>query len=251
MTIEIRGTLEIDQDRGVIYFHDEHGRTAMRICSLPKGIPNPKYEPSYTEPPIDKGLKRAYVKCKVCGKPYFYDYIPYGLSSPIIVSDCGHSIGAFDRNLQTIPRDEWLKLCATEHPNNEIPDGLDITHMHGCNWAAKKSAQELMLELEQNVCDHGNKRDRCPDIKCRQGPNPKRFYWYAIYAPNINEVVGVHQSDINWKPEEGIDGDIMIPISKELHDTFGEDPESKWKTFKQLNELTKGEAQKLLDGVKK
>jgi len=41
-TIQIEGILEIDQDRGVIYFHsNEHGHTPLRICSLPKPIPDP------------------------------------------------------------------------------------------------------------------------------------------------------------------------------------------------------------------
>lgn len=36
----INGQLEIDSDRGVIYFHSEEGRTILRICSLPKPIPD-------------------------------------------------------------------------------------------------------------------------------------------------------------------------------------------------------------------
>jgi len=40
-TIQIEGILEIDQNRGVIYFHsNEHGNTPLRICSLPKPIPD-------------------------------------------------------------------------------------------------------------------------------------------------------------------------------------------------------------------
>lgn len=43
MTIQIEGILEIDQDRGVIYFHsNETGHSPLRICSLPKPIPNPE-----------------------------------------------------------------------------------------------------------------------------------------------------------------------------------------------------------------
>ena len=41
MTIQIRGILEIDRERGVIYFHDD-AHTVLRICSLPKPIPNPE-----------------------------------------------------------------------------------------------------------------------------------------------------------------------------------------------------------------
>jgi hypothetical protein len=43
MTLEIAGVLEIDYDRGVIYFHDVGtGQTVLRICSLPKPIPEGK-----------------------------------------------------------------------------------------------------------------------------------------------------------------------------------------------------------------
>lgn len=35
------GTLEIDERRGVIYFHDADGITVLRICHLPKPIPDP------------------------------------------------------------------------------------------------------------------------------------------------------------------------------------------------------------------
>lgn len=40
MSQYIRGQLEIDHDRGVIYFHDANfGITKLRICNLPKPIP--------------------------------------------------------------------------------------------------------------------------------------------------------------------------------------------------------------------
>jgi hypothetical protein len=42
MTIQIEGILEIDQNRGVIYFHSKlTGHTPLRICNLPKPIPDP------------------------------------------------------------------------------------------------------------------------------------------------------------------------------------------------------------------
>ena len=46
MTTTIKGELEIDSDRGVIYFHAAEGKflgtTVLRICSLPKPIPADK-----------------------------------------------------------------------------------------------------------------------------------------------------------------------------------------------------------------
>lgn len=39
----IQGELEIDHDRGVIYFHSvKSGTSVLRICGLPKPIPNDK-----------------------------------------------------------------------------------------------------------------------------------------------------------------------------------------------------------------
>ena len=39
MTVKIKGELEIDQERGVIYFHSDQGWTVLRICRLPKPMP--------------------------------------------------------------------------------------------------------------------------------------------------------------------------------------------------------------------
>lgn len=39
MTEQFKGVLEIDADRGVIWFHHETGSTVLRICSLPSPIP--------------------------------------------------------------------------------------------------------------------------------------------------------------------------------------------------------------------
>jgi len=41
MTYKYEGQLEIDSERGVIYFHSKFGITLLRICSLPKPIPKP------------------------------------------------------------------------------------------------------------------------------------------------------------------------------------------------------------------
>ena len=43
-SIKIDGELEIDQDRGVIYFHSSKGITLLRICNLPRPIPEPNEE---------------------------------------------------------------------------------------------------------------------------------------------------------------------------------------------------------------
>lgn len=37
-TTRIRGKLEIDHDRGVLYFHADTGWSALRICQLPAPI---------------------------------------------------------------------------------------------------------------------------------------------------------------------------------------------------------------------
>ena len=46
MTTRIQGELEIDNDRGVIYFHSQlMGVTIMRICRLPTPIPFKLHKP--------------------------------------------------------------------------------------------------------------------------------------------------------------------------------------------------------------
>jgi len=41
MTTIIEGQLEIDHERGVIYFHNNEGYTTLRICNLQTPIPRP------------------------------------------------------------------------------------------------------------------------------------------------------------------------------------------------------------------
>lgn len=43
MSITIKGELEIDHVRGVVYFHDEKGKTVLRICQLGKMKKDVKY----------------------------------------------------------------------------------------------------------------------------------------------------------------------------------------------------------------
>jgi len=40
MTTRIKGEMEIDHERGVIYFHSNTGETLLRICRLPTPIPS-------------------------------------------------------------------------------------------------------------------------------------------------------------------------------------------------------------------
>lgn len=45
-----QGELEIDAERGVIYFHSsKSGATLLRICCLPSPIPNPEKDISEPE----------------------------------------------------------------------------------------------------------------------------------------------------------------------------------------------------------
>ncbi len=41
--------------------------------------------------PLTGRTERKFVKCKKCKHKAYYDYIPYSLSNPLMVSDCGHS----------------------------------------------------------------------------------------------------------------------------------------------------------------
>ena len=69
-----------------------------------------KRRTKWEEPEIVQGMKRQYCKCKVCGVPYFYDCIPYSLSSPILTTPCNHGIGSNDSALKTITRKEFMAL---------------------------------------------------------------------------------------------------------------------------------------------
>jgi hypothetical protein len=40
--------------------------------------------------PVENGRERAFVKCKKCNCKAFYDYVPYSLSNPMMLSNCGH-----------------------------------------------------------------------------------------------------------------------------------------------------------------
>ena len=41
--------------------------------------------------PLTGRTERKFVKCKRCKAKSYYDYIPYSLSNPLMVPDCGHS----------------------------------------------------------------------------------------------------------------------------------------------------------------
>ncbi len=62
------------------------------------------------KPKIPKGMERAYYRCKHkgCKRVYYRDYIPYGLGRGVMWTDCGHSIGYGDYNLETISQSEFL-----------------------------------------------------------------------------------------------------------------------------------------------
>ena len=46
-------------------------------------------------PAIRKGYVRKFVRCKTkgCGRVFYYDYVPYSLSNPIMTMPCAHGIG--------------------------------------------------------------------------------------------------------------------------------------------------------------
>lgn len=41
------------------------------------------------------GYKRKFLRCKRrgCKRVFYYDYVPYSLSTPVYVQPCGHNIG--------------------------------------------------------------------------------------------------------------------------------------------------------------
>lgn len=61
---------------------------------------------------IEQGYQRKWLQCKECKKVYYYDFVPYSLSNPIMYTDCGHSLGypRGDLNCKEISADEALIL---------------------------------------------------------------------------------------------------------------------------------------------
>lgn len=72
-------------------------------------------------PPVKRGMKRVYRRCKArgCGRAYYFDFIPYGLGSGVMWTDCGHSIGVHDYNLTDITWNEFQRRHAKEKSKNK------------------------------------------------------------------------------------------------------------------------------------
>lgn len=61
-------------------------------CRYDATFGNPLRKPRVRLPKANvTGEKRQWVKCRTCGTVAYYDYIPYGLSNPIMVLGCGHT----------------------------------------------------------------------------------------------------------------------------------------------------------------
>lgn len=62
-------------------------------------------------PTLERGYKRQWVSCKKCHEIYYYDYIPYGLSSPYMILPCNHaSLGSGNNSgVRYIREQEALK----------------------------------------------------------------------------------------------------------------------------------------------
>jgi hypothetical protein len=64
--------------------------------------------------PIPKGMKRQWTKCRTCGNVAYYDYLPYGLSNPVMSLPCHHGVGGdFNRSITRISADEALAWFAS------------------------------------------------------------------------------------------------------------------------------------------
>lgn len=60
-TTKIQGELEIDHERGVIYFHNDEGYTTLRICQLPKPIPGPNLCYACKKPAVNVSIARRHM----------------------------------------------------------------------------------------------------------------------------------------------------------------------------------------------
>lgn len=65
-------------------------------------------------PPVSKGYKRAWYKCRTCGRALYRDFVPYSLSNPILVPPCGHGAVERDYGLIRITAKEARGLLAAK-----------------------------------------------------------------------------------------------------------------------------------------
>lgn len=66
-------------------------------------------------PPISKGFERQWLRCRECGRVQFYDYQPYSLSRPILVTACGHGAALADLGCDRITADEAIVSLMKEY----------------------------------------------------------------------------------------------------------------------------------------
>lgn len=64
-------------------------------------------------PKIWTGHKRAWVRCKECGRIQYYQYVPYSLGFPAMTLACGHGLSVrFSEATEGISeRDAITALC--------------------------------------------------------------------------------------------------------------------------------------------
>ncbi len=55
---------------------------------------------------------RSYVQCKTCRRVAYYDYVPYSLSTPIMVMPCTCDVGVpFRAGVRKITEKQFHKLA--------------------------------------------------------------------------------------------------------------------------------------------
>ena len=107
----ITATQAIEQIKGVLVvleIKEDHCSAAVRekvqrqrsigkgfIAELQKLGREDKGVPDVPDPL--PGYNRQWLQCHECGKRQYYDYAPYSLSFPVLVSVCGHDINDMER----------------------------------------------------------------------------------------------------------------------------------------------------------
>lgn len=74
--------------------------------SRPKNVKPIWPEGTQWPPGASHGLERAWYSCRTCGQIQFRDYTPGALSTPVIVTLCGHGVGERDHGLKAITKEE-------------------------------------------------------------------------------------------------------------------------------------------------
>lgn len=124
-------------DRNIAMYSSIKGAIRKRVEATLRQSPPSLDEVERKEilPPVRKGHKRAYNRCRVHGRVGYHDYVPYSLSSAVSVMPCGCDT----KGTEHISEDEFYVELAALSPapatreRERIATCLDSGHQWRCD----------------------------------------------------------------------------------------------------------------------